>query len=154
MGCHAQVVNLVASDRDELDRRVRARTSSQQAALRGRIVLEAANGISNTAIGARLGISRRTAQHWRTRFATERLDGLDDRPHHPPPRLYGSAIQAKIIALACEKPSVLGWKGQTHWSIVDLATYLGDHPELGLGSPSKSTIGIILPAAKIRLDRL
>jgi len=48
----------------------------------------------------------------------------------------------------------VGWKGQTHWSIVDLAIYLGEHPELGLGTPQKSTIGTILQAAKIRLDRL
>jgi len=34
--------------------------------------------------------------------------------------------------------------GQTHWSINDLARYVAAHPELGLGKPSKSTIGVIL----------
>jgi len=101
-----------------------------------------------------LGITRHTAQHWRTRFATERLAGLVDRPHRPLPRLYDAAIQAQIVTLACQKPADLGWKGQTHWSIVDLATYIGEHPALGLGAPKKSTIGTILQAAKIRLDRL
>jgi hypothetical protein len=28
------------------------------------------------------------------------------------------------------------------------------HPELGLGSPSKSTIGVILKRHQVRLDRL
>jgi transposase len=154
MGRHAQVIELTPAERAELERRVRARTSSQQAALRARIVLDAAAGVSNTEIGATLGIARHTAQHWRTRFATKRLAGLVDRLHHPPPRLYDAAIQAQIVTLACQKPADLGWDGQTHWSIVDLATYIGAHPELGLGAPKKSTIGTILQAAKIRLDRL
>jgi len=154
MGRHAPDIELTAAERDDLARRVRARTSSQQAALRARIVLRAAAGESNTAIAATLGITRHTAQHWRDRFRAKRLEGLADRPHHPPPRLYDATIQAQIVTLACRKPADLGWQGQTHWSIVDLATYIGEHPELGLGAPKKSTIGVILPAAKIRLDRL
>ncbi len=154
MGRHAQGIELTSAERNELERRVRARTSSQQAALRARIVLLAADGVSNTQIGATEGIARHTAQHWRNRFLAQRLEGLVDRPHHPPPRLYDATIQAKIVTLACQNPADLGWDGQTHWSIVDLATYIGDHPELGLGAPKKSTIGTILQAAKIRLDRL
>lgn len=154
MGRHAPDLELSAAERETLERRVRARTSSQQAALRARVVLLAADGVSNTAIGTQLGVARHTAQHWRDRFLAERLDGLVDRPHHPPPRLYDATIQAKIVTLACQKPGDLGWKGQTHWSVVDLATYIGEHPELGLGAPKKSTIGIILQAAQIRLDRL
>jgi transposase len=154
MGRHAPTIELPAAERDDLERRVRARTGRQQAALRARIVLLAADGASNTAIAAKVGIARHTAQHWRDRFLAERLDGLADRPHHPPPRLYDATIQAKIVTLACQKPSDLGWAGQTPWSVVDLATYIGEHPELELGAPSKSTIGAILQAAKIRLDRL
>jgi transposase len=154
MGRHAQAVELAAAERDELERRVRARTSSQQAALRARIVLRAAAGESNTQIAAALALTRHTAQHWRDRFLAQRLEGLADRAHHPPPRLYDATIQAKVVTLACQKPAALGWKGQTHWSVIDLATYIGAHPELGLGAPKKSTIGKILQAAKIRLDRL
>jgi transposase len=154
MGRHAPTIELTAAERCELERRVRARTGSQQAALRARIVLAAADGVSNTAMGATWGIARHTAQHWRNRFVAQRLEGLVDRPHHPPPRLYDATIQAKIITLACQKPADLGWDGQTQWSIVDLATYIGEHPELGLGAPKKSTIGTMLQAAKIRLDRL
>jgi transposase len=154
MARHARIVELTAAERDELERRVRARTSSQQAALRARIVLRAAAGESNTAIAAALRIARHTAQHWRGRFLARRLGGLADRPHRPPPRRYDATVQAEIVTLACQKPADLGWRGQTHWSIVDLATYIGEHPELGLGAPKKSTIGVILRAAKIRLDRL
>ena len=41
--------------------------------------------------------------------------------------------------------------GQTHWSITDLAQYVAAHPELGLGRPSKSTIGVILKRHKTGL---
>ena len=154
MSRHATVLTLTPEERTELERRVRARTSSQQAALRAQIVLGAADRAQNKDIAVALGIARHTARHWRNRFAAERLDGLVDRAHHPPPRLYGPAIQAQIVLLACQKPADLGWTGQTHWSVADLATYIGEHPELGLGAPKKSTIGNILQAHQLRLDRL
>jgi DNA-binding CsgD family transcriptional regulator len=154
MSRHARTIELTEAERAELERRVRARTTSQQAVLRARIVLRAAEGAQTQDIAIDLAIAPQTVRHWRDGFATGRLDGLVDRPHHPPPRLYDAAIQAKIVVLSCQKPADLGWKGQTHWSIVDLATYIGEHPELGLGTPRKSTIGKVLQAAKIRLDRL
>jgi transposase len=150
----APAVVLCPEDRAELDRRVRARTTSQQDALRARVVLLAADGRSNTAIAQAAGIARHTARHWRTRFLAEGLAGLADRPHCPPPRLYGPAIQAQIVLLACQAPADLGWPGQSHWTIKDLATYIGEHPELGLGAPSKSTVHTILQAHEICLDRL
>lgn len=150
----APAVVLSPADRAELVRRVRARTSRQQDALRARIVLLAADGISNTAIAQELGVARRTARHWRARFLAEGLAGLADRPHRPPPRLYGPAIQARIVVLACQPPADLGWPGQSHWTIQDLATYIGEHPELGLGAPSKSTVHTILQAHELCLDRL
>ena len=154
MSRQAPKIMLTAEERTELERRVRARTSSQQAALRARIVLRAAEGARNGDIAAELGIARHTVQQWRDRFAAARLAGLVDRPHRPPPRQYGPERQARIVVLACQAPAELGWSGQTHWSVRDLARYLGEHPELGVGQPSKSTVGKILQAADIRLERL
>ena len=154
MSRRARAIVLTGAERAELERRVRARTGSQQAATRARIVLRAAAGAENIAIAQELGVVRHTVQHWRDRFAAERLTGLADRPHRPPPRLYGPAVQAGIVVLACRTPAELGWAGQTHWSVVDLARYIGAHPELGLGAPGKSTVGVILRAAGLRLDRL
>jgi transposase len=150
----APAVVLSPEDQAELDRRVRARTSRQQDALRARVVLAAAAGLSNTAIARALGIARHTAQHWRARFLAEGLAGLADRPHRPPPRKYGPDVQARIVVLACQDPADLGWAGQSHWTIQDLATFIGEHPELGVGAPSKSTVGKLLQAHDLRLDRL
>jgi hypothetical protein len=58
------------------------------------------------------------------------------------------------VVLACQPPASVGWLGQTHWSLADLAQHLRTHPELGLGSPSKSTLGRILQAHDMQLDRL
>jgi transposase len=154
MSRHATTILLTPDERAELERRLRARTSPQQAVLRAQIILRAAAGERNQDIAAALGVARHTVQRWRDRFAAARLAGLDDRPHQPPPRRYGPERQARIVLLACQPPASLGWAGQTHWSIVDLAQYLGEHPELDLGTPSKSTVGKILQAADIRLDRL
>jgi transposase len=137
-----------------LERIVRARTSSQQQVRRAQIVLRAADGASNTAIAAALGVARHTVQHWRDRFARERLAGLRDRPHCPPPRRYPAPQQAAIVVLACQAPAELGGAGQTHWAIADLAQYIQTHLELGLGAPSTSTVGRILRAHDLRLDRL
>lgn len=154
MSRHATSIVLSEDERAELERRVRARTSSQQAALRARIVLAAAQGRQNKDIAAELGIAQGTVRHWRNCFAESRLAGLLDRPHCPPPRLYGPEIQAKIVVLACQSPDSLGWEGQTHWSIKDLAIYIRQHRELGLGTPSKSTLATILKAHDVSLDRL
>lgn len=150
----APTVVLTAEDRADLDRRVHARTGAQQDALRARVVLLAAEGLDTTAIATTLGIARGTARSWRARFAVAGLAGLVDRPHHPPPRSYRPEIQARIVVLACQSPADLGWTGQSHWTIKDLARYIGEHPELGLGTPSKSTIHLILQAHDVRLDRL
>jgi transposase len=154
MSRRACPIVLSAEERRELERIVRARTSTQQAAQRAEIVLRAAAGASNTAIAAALGLARGTAQQWRQRFARQRLAGLRDRPHRPPPRRYTAACQAAIVVLACQTPGEVGWEGQTHWSIADLAQYIRTHPALGWGTPSRSTIGRILQAHDLRLDRL
>ena len=145
---------LAEAERRELERRVAARTGSQQAARRAQIILRAAAGETDAQIAAAVGVAERTVWTWRQRFVRERLAGLEDRPHRPPPRRYPAEVQAKLLVLACAKPAELGWAGQTHWTIADLARYVGEHPELGLGAPSKSTIGLILRRHKLRLDRL
>jgi len=149
-------IRLVGAERAELDRRVAARTSSQQDAYRAQIILRVADGQTDASIAQDLALAERTVWLWRHRFAQHRLDGLKDRPKCPPPRQYHADTQARLLVLACQKPAEVDptRAGQTHWSINDLAQYVAAHPELGLGHPSKSTIGVILKRHKLRLDRL
>jgi transposase len=147
---------LEAAERRELERRAAARTASQQAAYRAKIILRAADGQTDERIAADLGLAVRTVWEWRRRFARERLAGLADRPHRPPPRRYTADVQARLLVLACQKPAEVDptRAGQTHWTVQDLAAYVGAHPEPGLGAPSKSTVGVVLQRHHLRLDRL
>jgi Homeodomain-like domain len=133
-----------------------ARTSTPQAAYRAEIILRFADSQTGAAVAQHIGVAERTVWLWRHRFALHRLDGLKDRPKCPPPRRCHAAIQAGLLVLACQKPAEVDRTraGQTHCSIEDLAQYVAAHPELGLGRPSKTTIGVILKGHKLRLDRL
>ena len=77
---------LSSDEREELERLVRRRKSSQQVALRARIVLTSAEGLSNLAVAEKLGASRLTVGKWRERFIDHRLDGLLDEPRPGAPR--------------------------------------------------------------------
>src|ERR671928_1291249 len=149
-------VRLLAAERAELERRVAARTGSQQDAYRAQLILRAAAGQTDARIAHELGLAERTVWMWRRRFTQQRLDGLKDHPKCPPPRQYHADIQARLLVLACQNPAEVdpSRAGQTHWSIKDLAQYVAAHPELGLGRPSKSTIGVIFKRHQVRLDQV
>ena len=56
------------SEREVLERLVRARTTEQRVAQRARIVLGAADGVANKRIAAELGVALMTVQLWRRRY--------------------------------------------------------------------------------------
>jgi hypothetical protein len=128
-------IRLLAAERAELEPRVAARTASQQDAYRARIILHVATGQTDGAIARGQGSRRTHRLLWRHRLPTP---GLACRPWHARSPLR--SIQPVLV--------------QTHGSIKDLAVHVAAHPELGLGSPSKSTIGVILKRHQIPLDRL
>lgn len=88
----------------------RARQSSgeHRDVLRARIVLAAADGVSNAAIARMLGICDDTVRKWRHRFAQHGIDGLGDRPRSGRPRRFSAATVAEVKALACELPTESG----------------------------------------------
>ncbi len=69
------------SQATEVKRLVASSRNSQKVALRGRIVLLAAQGLSDQAIATELGTSRPTVLLWRRRFAEQGVAGLlNDAP--------------------------------------------------------------------------
>jgi transposase len=93
----------------------------QRLALRARIVLAAAAGLSNTRIAAELGVTLPTVGKWRQRFLHDRLDGLADEPRPGTPRSVTDAQVEEAITVTLEsKPA-----NATHWSTRSLAKKLG-----------------------------
>ncbi|MBZ4523276.1 IS630 family transposase, partial [Mycobacterium avium] len=111
--------------------------SSQQVALRSRIVLECASGASNTEVAQRLGVSRPTVGKWRSRFVERGLEGLVDEPRPGGPRTIGDdRIEEVLVATLERQPA-----DATHWSRALMAA------ECGL---SKSTVGRIWKAFRLQ----
>jgi Winged helix-turn helix len=71
---------LTADEQATLERWARRRTTAQALALRAGIVLQAADGQSNTQIARSECVTRPTVGKWRHRFLEKRLDGLLDEP--------------------------------------------------------------------------
>jgi transposase len=72
-------------DREELSRLMRSSSVRAGLAQRARIVLLAAEGVSNTAISELVGVSRPTVIGWRERYQAKGVAGLEDeqRPGRP-----------------------------------------------------------------------
>jgi len=93
MGRHSPFdIALDGSERARLERRARKSTTPYRDVIRARIILLAAEGLSNTEIAAKLGISRTTVVTWRGRYANRAeksksgRESLEDlpRPGQPP----------------------------------------------------------------------
>jgi transposase len=121
-----RLVPLVLSDdeRRTLENWSRRRSTAQGLALRARIVLACADGGSNTAVAARLGVARSTVTTWRARFLARRLDGLHDEPRPGVPRTITDAQVEEVIVRTLEEVP----QGATHWSKRELARQAGISP--------------------------
>ncbi|MDR1442992.1 MAG: IS630 family transposase [Bifidobacteriaceae bacterium] len=131
---------LSGGERDRLERWARRRNSSQALALRSRIVLACAGGLSNKRAAAELGCSEATVGKWRSRFAESGLDGLvdEDRPGRPR-TVTVDQVEDVVVATLEETP-----KNATHWSRKKMAERSG---------LSKSTIGRIWRAFGLKPHR-
>src|SRR5437867_3225104 len=74
------------ADRATLTRWTARRTTAQALALRSRIILRCATGVSNVVVAAELGIADQTVCKWRARFIKKGVAGLLDEPRPGVPR--------------------------------------------------------------------
>ena len=73
-------IELTSEEREELQSRVRKYTSPYCDIIRAKIVLLAAEGLSNDVIASRLDTPRQIVSKWRKRFCRARLPGLEEQP--------------------------------------------------------------------------
>ena len=123
------IVELTAVEREGLETLVRRHTTTQQIALRARIILSAADGFNNAQIGRLLGVDTDTARLWRNRWlglAAVSVDDLTieerltDAPRPGAPRRITPEQECQVMALACEAPSQSG-RPISQWSSREIA---------------------------------
>jgi len=105
-----------------LEQWVRSTTTEQRMALRSRIILWAAKGLSTKAIAEQLKVRDATVSKWRGRFARNGLSGLQDAPRPGAIRRYDESSEKRILAMLNQDPP----PGYATWSGKQLAEALGD----------------------------
>lgn len=115
----AQPLSLREGDRDVLTGLTRSRSVPAGLARRARVVLLAADGVSNVEIAGAVGVSRPTVNLWRSRYASSGVPGLDDQPKTGRPR---TVDRGRILSATLMPPPAR--LGITHWSSRLLAAYL------------------------------
>ena len=115
-------IELTAVERETLVGWARRRRSAAGLAQRSRIVLACAQGLTNTAVAERVGVSVPTVRRWRGRFAEQRLDGLLDEPRPGQPRKISDEQVEEVIVKTLETAPP---DGGTHWSTRQMAAATG-----------------------------
>ena len=123
MSSAAAALPIAADDLPALRRWAQASSISAALSQRAKLLLLAADGVSNTEIAHRLGVSRPTVIGWRRRYAREGLAGLTDRLRPGRPQTVRRARRAEILASTLTPPPE--HLGITHWSSRLLADALG-----------------------------
>ena len=106
-------------DREKLEGWLRSRSVKAGLVKRARIVLLAADGVTNQEIAARVGASRTTVIQWRNRYQSRGVAGLEDHDRSGRPREVDHA--AVVTATLTPPPKKLA---VTHWSTRLLAAEL------------------------------
>ncbi len=114
-------IRIAADEHARLLKWVRGSRCEQRLALRARIVLASADGISNTAIARQLSVSTRTVSKWVQRFRSSGLAGLKDLPRPgAPPRITDRQVAEVMHRTLTSKP-----KSAPRWSTRGMARTVG-----------------------------
>jgi hypothetical protein len=79
---------LSSEERAELERRVACYTLPHKVVQRAKMILYAAQGLTNVEVARRLETAPEVVARWRRRFHDQRLRGLEDRARSGRPRRF------------------------------------------------------------------
>jgi len=120
-GRSAPAIALTKDERNRLESYVRSRSMPGGLSSRFRIILLAANGLSNMEISERVGLSRASVGKWRKRYVENGLEGLHDELRPGRPRSVSDEKVAELI----HKTLKTRPEGSTHWSTRAMAGETG-----------------------------
>ena len=121
-------LELTEDERAELERLSRRERVNRHLALRAKLILASATGLSNVAVAAKFRCGDATVRRWRKRFLATRVAGLFDEPRPGAPRTISDDKVEDILVKTLEtKP-----RGRTHWSTRKMAEKAGvSHTTVG-----------------------
>ena len=105
-------LEMTAEEGDKLRTIALRPKSAQSMAMRARIVLRCAQGMSNSEVAHQLHLTCATVGKWRERFRRFRLEGLLDEPRVGAPRTITDRQVEEVVTKTLE--SMLA--NSTHWS--------------------------------------
>ena len=114
---------LVLSDeeRSYLEGQARRRRVARSISDRCRMILRCADGLTNKAVAAEIGVHEHTVGKWRRRFLKARIEGLSDEPRPGRPRTLTDDQVAKVVERTLETTPA----DATHWSLRSMARESG-----------------------------
>lgn len=137
---------LTLEERAELERRLRAQTTTHRDRRRAEVVLLAADGVPGKQIAPMVGMSEQSVCKWRIQFRDRGLDGLVDAPRSGRPLVYGPTERLVLMAKVTEQhPQV-----DAQWSHSELAAEM----KAAAIPISASQIGRILAADDVKPHRV
>ena len=101
---HHKPLLLTDDERRTLDQWARRPKTAQRLALRSRVVLACAEGLTNRAVAKQLPVSSNCVCKWRERFRVRRLEGLTDEPRPGAPRTVSDDMVVDVITRTLEGP--------------------------------------------------
>jgi transposase len=116
-------LKLRRGDRAVLEAWMRAGTVEARMARRARIVLLAADGVSNRDIGVMVDLHYNQVGVWRSRYGELGLAGLEDEERPGRPCVYDHDDVLLLVKTVTEPPP----DGSTRWTMEALADAMADH---------------------------
>jgi putative transposase len=117
---------LANEEREQVSAMANSRSLPHGIVRRARIVLLAADGLSNNTIAERVGLSHQTVCQWRQRYLRQGLAGLHDELRPGRPRSISDEEVARLVRKTLQTKPENG----THWTIRTVAN------ETGLSRPT------------------
>ena len=110
-------LTITDEQQQQLDSIARSDTLPYAWVVRARMILASAEGLTNTAVARRFGVTPQTVGKWRRRFLAAGVEGLHDELRPGRPRTHDDEKVAAVINRALQKMP----DGGTHWSTRTLA---------------------------------